>query len=615
MATINVFSSVNSILSDPQYYAVPDYQREYEWTDYETNTLFEDILEIMNYNIKLPIEVRKREPKKHFLGAIVTIDYDSSINFSQGIELTNYTGLGEDSVSHILDGQQRLTSLSLLFKALLKVIEEDDSFNDESGKDPLKEPIQSILTGARLLTEKTTGTRRAPRLILNSETAKFYNKLLGIIGSDADMRYKGPQLMKKAYDNFKAHIEEKRDEYIQNGTVKDAFDFYDELSRTILNDMLLVNIHCEGTTDAFQVFDSLNGKGLDLTAADRIKNIFISWSPAKNRALSDWNNTVGNIDENDLVNFFTLRSFYINEGRIPKSLIPDDFKKSSRKIATTDYSKFCYNLKKDAEIYTMLKKATSKNNEVNELLKDFSAINQVQAFTLLFATYKHYEHEDGFLKDFLNLARSLFNLVVRMQVCDKNPNRLDSIFSAIIKDIKNGNTSLKSIPKQLDAEKTKMIDDKTFKSSFNFFAPKNNTVSEVYMRYLENYKRKIKNNRNAIKRGEATLEHIMPRVCDLDEWYEGDKVPDIVEANYDDYLQNIGNKLLLFKDDNSGAKNKIYSKKINYYKHGKNGQNKGTPEGTFELVKELLADYKTKFRDEEVLERAKKLSEIAVEIW
>lgn len=103
---------------------------------------------------------------------------------------------------------------------------------------------------------------------------------------------------------------------------------------------------------------------------------------------------------------------------------------------------------------------------------------------------------------------------------------------------------------------------------------------------------------------------------DLTEWYGKSSIPDEIEADFkDSVVERIGNKALLYGDDNSSASNNDYVSKINVYKNGKRGQSQGTPVGTFCLINELLTKYPNKFNHDEVNDRAKFLASYAVEIW
>ena len=128
---------------------------------------------------------------------------------------------------------------------------------------------------------------------------------------------------------------------------------------------------------------------------------------------------------------------------------------------------------------------------------------------------------------------------------------------------------------------------------------------------------KTKNNSRFSAPRNLTVEHIIPQTLDsLADWYGSTPVPADIETDFTiDYVQNIGNKALLYPDDNSAASNNNYDSKLSVYKTGKRGQNNGTPVGTFQLISDLVANFPTEFFHGEVIARAKELADYAANIW
>ncbi len=594
------FKTIGEILGQ-KYYAIPDYQRDYEWTNAENQTLLDDIIALLLSG-----------DERHFFGAIVTVPFDSETGTTKVVDFSEYS-INENNVRHLVDGQQRLTSFSILCCALKDIIDEDSSIDAEDKTNYFLNKLGSILYG-----DKFKNKKPAPRLVLNGDSGKcFNNKILKVTSDNPNMIYKGPKRLIQAYKLYYEGIKSAREESIKDKEVKNSEEFYVNLLDTITERIIFVDIKCDGAANAFQVFDSLNGKGLDLTAADRIKNIFISWK-SNGKGAQKWNSFVEKVGEDYLVNFFISEFFFINEKRVPKNNLPNEFKNSYKDLAKKDFDSFTSRIETDGEYYGQLRKANTGDDELNKLLKDFGSIGQDQAYVLLFAAYKQF-HDNGMKKsEYFEFARELFSLAVRMQVCEKSTNRLDAIFSNAIKKMKSGTSSLPLLTQYIKDEKVKNICDKEFEDAFVRFAPKDNRVSEVYVRYIENYYRKTNGDikdRTPVESG-LTVEHIIPEACDLTVWYGGEAIPIEVEVNFkDEYIQSIGNKMLLYGDDNSSANNNDYSYKTNVYKNGKRGQNQGTPEGTFAMVKDLLKTYPSKFNHQEVMSRAKTLAGVAKNLW
>jgi Protein of unknown function (DUF1524). len=204
-----------------------------------------------------------------------------------------------------------------------------------------------------------------------------------------------------------------------------------------------------------------------------------------------------------------------------------------------------------------------------------------------------------------------------MQVCDKSMNKLDHLFSQCIDSMKNRSEGLTFTIDKLKEYIRNNVPDNLFITAFEGFSPNDNKVSEVYLRHIENYLRRQVGRRESLSR-DLTVEHIIPqKLTDIAAWYAPMDIPprEILDSFTESVVENIGNKLLLYADDNTSASNNFYQEKVNVYNNGKNGQTQGTPIKTFELVKSLLQEYPNNFNHLEVQKRAKELAKIAKEIW
>lgn len=322
------FKKIQEIFSS-YYLAIPDYQRDYSWTEAEISTLFDDIKNLMINN----------SHEEHFLGAIVTTSFDSESSSGMDIVLEDYK-ISSDNIRHVVDGQQRLTTISLLMRAAMDLASQTVVLKEQ------KNIIQGYLRNlASCLygSEMTSDGKSAPRLFLNGNTARVYmsDKVLGISKISGQMKYRGAKRLIKAFDYLKLSIKELCDEYCIEYKVE-PYEFYRAFFQMFTSQLKFVVIECNTAMNAFQVFDSLNGKGNDLTAADRIKNIFLSWCNNKN-ALNKWNSLISPLDQDNLVKFFTCYMFYLNGKRVQKRRLPDEYKNEFSGSATIDFDNFYQN--------------------------------------------------------------------------------------------------------------------------------------------------------------------------------------------------------------------------------------------------------------------------------
>ena len=580
------------------FYAVPDYQRDYEWSTAQNLTLLDDVFSLFDAS-----------EGSHFFGAIVTIPYEDDNGVNKSINFSDYNITDMKNIKHVVDGQQRLTSFSILAKAICDLIEE------KFKEDPSFVKSQSRKLDSIYFSIYSKGYDLAPSLILNGNTGYCYNHdVLKIASEDYSKKLKGAKRILAAYNLFKTEIPTRYKENYGEDLSKEKY-FYENLVETLLNKVTMVEISCDASSNAFQVFDSLNGKGLDLTAADRIKNILMSLAP-KTKRNQIWENFVRKVGEEHLAGFFVSYFFYTKKKRVSKNKLPDEFKEDYNNCGK-NFDDFVRLLCDRGEIYGKLRKCSTDNKNLNDVLESIKKLNMEQVYVMLFAAILKYGSDIVSLKEFVDYSKTLIKLVVRMQVCEKSMNRLDSHFSNWITKMTENEITIKDITSKIASDIKQIVPDENFEQSFAQFAPADNKVSEYYLIQIEEYLRRTENkDRNPVNLKDLSVEHVIPQEYSIPRWYENEVLPSELEESFlENIVENIGNKALIYGDDNSAANNFNYEKKLYIYKNGKKDQTQGIPCNTFLLIKKLIEEYPDKFTHEQVFERAKKLAEIAVKIW
>jgi len=240
-----------------------------------------------------------------------------------------------------------------------------------------------------------------------------------------------------------------------------------------------------------------------------------------------------------------------------------------------------------------------------------------QVYVLLFSVAKHYGEDMISSNEYVEFATTLQKLIVRMQVCEKSTNKLDNMFATCIDLMKDKAAPIALITQKLKDEISSTVDDTVFFNAFAKFCPNDNKVAEFYLRHLENELRRENGNRTPVPR-KLTVEHIIPQnaLYNLAEWYGNPSIPEDVADDYkQSVIESIGNKALLYGDDNSSANDNKYEYKLDVYKNGKRGQDSGTPVNTFKLIEDVVTTYPSKFLHDDVEDRAKRLAKYAIKIW
>ncbi len=222
--------TLQTLLEGKKQYVVPLFQRPYSWTRKNWQVLWEDVLETYDHE----------DASRHFLGSIVT---------------KAVTGGPGDVARHILiDGQQRLTTLTILLAALRDVTAES---NPE-----LSAEISSLYTTNQF----TKDNDRFKVLPTQVDRATYARIILHSEGIGE------PSRIDDAYKFF-------HDLLLQNHEGKSLN--FGRLKGVILNRLEMVSVWLESPDNEYRIFESLNGKGMSLSQADLIRNYFFMRIPVE----------------------------------------------------------------------------------------------------------------------------------------------------------------------------------------------------------------------------------------------------------------------------------------------------------------------------------------------
>ncbi|ALP48816.1 DUF262 domain-containing protein [Corynebacterium glutamicum] len=228
-----LFSHDNNVV-----YQVPKFQREYTWGKAEWDELIDDLIENDN-------------GEGHFLGTIICVNSTSNTT--------------QESILELIDGQQRLTTISLLLVAIYTVLNDRRDALDE-------DDVVDLINLKRMLVLRNPSRSRLRPQSQGLNDAD-YTHVLAIAGlgvEDPQPSYSGNRRIKKAYKHFIGRIEQHAD--LQGWPVeRAALDFLARAKRTHL-----VKLEVISHADAFTLFESLNNRGVPLTPIDLIKNTLLA---------------------------------------------------------------------------------------------------------------------------------------------------------------------------------------------------------------------------------------------------------------------------------------------------------------------------------------------------
>ncbi len=543
--------------SQEKQFVIPIYQRVYSWEKEQCKQLWDDIVKTGGND----------QMNGHFIGSIVFVQ--------DGIYTTNYNEL------LIIDGQQRLTTITLLFIALRNHLSDEVKILEKFSR----EKIESYL-----INSNKDGDKKF-RLIL-SESDK--DTLLFLIDKN---KRKPSEPSSKIMENFKLF-----EEWIRKNTDKLETIFKG------LDKLMIVWIALKkGKDDPQLIFESMNSKGIELTQTDLIRNYIIMETEVEKQE-DFYNQYWRAMEENfkqsekqskreDLFNKFVRHYLTIKIGKIPNEKRVYEAFKDYRQKKGIEIEDLLKDLQKYCGYFCQIafKKETKK--DLKKALSFLVDLETDVIYPLLLELYSDYR--DGVLseQDFTSIIYLTESYICRRAVCGLGANSLNKVFPFVTKKI-NKDQYLESIKVHfLSLEKTtgKFPKDSEFRDSLitiDFYHFKKNNY---FFERLE-----IFDTKEPVNTKECTIEHIMPQTLNL-EW-ERD-LGENFQAIHEKYLNTIGN--LTLTGYNEKYSNKPFKEKRD--------MEKGFKQSPLKL-NQSLKDLEV-FGEKEIEKRANDLADWALKIW
>ncbi|WP_139519254.1 DUF262 and DUF1524 domain-containing protein [Helicobacter pylori] len=536
--------------SQEKQFVIPIYQRMYSWGKEHCEQLWDDIIKTGGND----------QIEGHFIGSIV-FEHD-------GIYTTNYNEL------LIIDGQQRLTTITLLLIALRNHLSDEDEFLEKFSRQKIQNRY--------LINSDEKGDKKF-KLFLSEPDR---DTLLSLIDKD---RRKPSEPSLKIMENFKLF-----EEWIRKNTDKLETIFKG------LDKLMVVEISLERGKDNPQlIFESMNSTGKDLTQTDLIRNyILMGLEPEKQKVFYKkyWRAMEEDFKQNEtLFNQFVRHYLTIKTREIPNiNKVYEAFKRyqQERGIETEallqDLQKYC-----GFFCQIVFKKEADK--DLNKALSFLVDLEMDVIYPLLLELYSDYS--DGVLSkaDFIRSIALIESYICRRAVCGLGTNSLNKIFASFTKHIQKDEyfKSLKAHFGYL-TEKQRFPNNDEFKKLFITIDFYNFQKREYFLERLENFERNER-----VYTHEYTIEHIMPQTL-TEEWKRD--LGENFQAIHDKYLHTIGN--LTLTGYNQEYSNKSFQEKRD--------MEKGFKQSPLRLNQNLKGE---SFGEKEIEKRANDLADWALKIW
>jgi hypothetical protein len=507
-------TNLNALLGVPgQQFVVPEYQRPYSWGDDQIDELWEDLIGSLGSG--------------HFMGSLVL-------------------NIEHEEMPQVIDGQQRLTTLVMLL-ALIR-----DRYHDIGSQyagQPEQLLLNSFTQGAQAFKVKS-GDANWPVLrdfILRSPADTHRKALSQIASLDKNIRSRNKHLV----SNAKRLTKHLNDHLRVSQNVETSLYALEQHIRTGLE---FVTIKVGNVADAFLLFETLNDRGLRLSAADLLKSHILSQIAKETKdngvtaeAASDWDALIDSLGSVDVTRF--LRHYLLmSRSKVRKDDVFDEFKKDVKEIGGTN---LLQRLRSYGTTYGRLLDVTKvEDAQARSALEAIHGQNSVTHFVLLLPALHHL---DG--PSFARVCRMTEVLSFRWVVCGLNAQELESTYAkaAQVLDTSRGD----EIDEVLALLRSVMPSGKLFQEGFRQVRMGVKYVTRYVLASIEYALNPVGELKPS---DEVHIEHILPR---RQTPYWGMRVG--TEEDYTDVAQRWGNLTLLHHMPNQQISNGPFAVKRELY--------------------------------------------------
>lgn len=535
------------------YYTIPKYQREYTWSCREWEALYDDISE---------------NNDEYFIGSIICIPLGDTIN----------------PYLEVIDGQQRLTTISLFLTAIYTRLKDHVKYLSEDDGDVLPSLRKSL---------KSKNSPNEMKLVpqVQNFNKDDYDYLLNEVGlrkaTAPKHAYYSMRKIARCYTYYLKRLNKEMEGMDGDSAVNFLLGKYNKVKQA-----MLVKIEVSTHSDAYVLFESLNNRGAPLTAIDLMKNLIMARAESNNLTIDDcfnrWQMLLGNLSDDYGIQERFFRHYYnAFKHRLNEPFQSDnDRKKDPLGVVATrsnllnifenlinkDLPSFLDDILHCGQIYSWLILQDSTETTYRKALEDLDHIQGAPSYLLLMYLMRN-KKELAITENHINqLIRLLAKYFVRRNITDyPNTRDLTRIFMDIISKIEEldsvGNDVMTLIVDMLSTP-SNCASDEQFRRSLEGDVYKDNVGATRYIlcklaesamtqeTWTDLWKRTDK------KVFVWTIEHIFPEgenipQCWVDMIANGNK--SLAQKYLEEYTHKIGN--LTITGYNSTLGNKSFEEK------------------------------------------------------
>ena len=556
-------STLRQLLGNGLRYRVPMFQRDYSWETDEWDDLWQDIVAV--------VEGGDTE-EDHYMGYLV-------------LQTMN------NRAFDIIDGQQRMTTLSVL---ILTSIDYLMDLSKSEGVDSENKRRAEQLRNSYIGYLDPVSLASQSKLTLNRNNDRFYQNYL--VPLQKPLRKQGlnasENLVRQAFLWFKDRMKKQPD-----GVAVARF------IDTLVDKLFFTVITVTDELNAFKVFETLNSRGVRLSATDLLKNYLFSVISRDKPHEQDikaleacWDNIVDLLGSERFPEF--LRVFWNSRNKLVRKA--DLFKviRNATQDRDTAFT-LIHQMDRSAQVYVALRRPEEKSSdwtlEERKSLEQLKMFNVRQPLALLLAVFERFGEQDrnGFQKFLRAIAVLSFRYNV---ICGRQSKEQEGIYNQIAQAVSS--SKIKTINEALSKLRPIYPEDEEFQTTFEekilrTTSHRNNKIVRFILFQLEKH---LSGKGFEIESSQYSIEHVLPE-SPSDDWCQFN------EQQQEMFTYRLGNMTILKTSDNRDLGNSSYDeKRITYQK------------SDFAITQKLADDY-DQWTVEKIRAHQRWMAKQATSIW
>lgn len=517
-------NTFRKLMGNGLIYRIPRFQRDYSWETEQWEDLWTDILDGWQQETNFA----------HYMGYLVLQS-------------------GDDKVFDVIDGQQRITTISLLVLAILKNIQRLIEQNQEADKN--KQRLEQIRQTYIGYLDPITLIPK-PKLSLNRNNNDYFQNHLIPLGNLPQRGFKSSEhLLRKAFEWFDKQIAQ----YIKKSEKSDKGVLLAQLVEHIADTLFFTVITVTDELNAYKVFETLNARGVRLSSTDLLKNYLFSVLDITddhkyelNNLDDRWNGLVGRLQSEKFPDF--LRTYWNSRYKLARQ--SELFKVIRQNIRDKQaVFELIRGLEEDLDYYMALSspELSDWSIEDKKLAEKLKLFRIRQPFSLLLSARRNFTSQE-----FSDLLRAVVVISFRYNIIGNNsPNEQERIYNQIAEHIHKKEFS--QLSQVWHSLKAIYIDDEQFKTDFanKSIRTTDNRGKKIVRLILCEIERYLSNKALDFDSESFNIEHILPQNPNQNWQFNDEEVSALV--------YRLGNMTLLSTNQNRDLGNQSYAKKTEIY--------------------------------------------------